>query len=151
MSEDERGTCREALRADVAPLFDDLHFGRACGDGWRAILRDLTTAIAQIVGGPDREPGLRVTQVKEKYGTLRVYVSGLPALHSDAVEAAILAAEIRSGEVCEVCGAEGLLRESSGGWWHAACDDHAMDRSEEPTSELQSLMRSSSDVLCLKT
>src|SRR3546814_13639875 len=102
MSEDERGTCREALRADVAPLFDDLHFGRACGDGWRAILRDLTTAIAQIVGGPDREPGLRVTQVKEKYGTLRVYVSGLPALHSDAVEAAILAAEIRSGEVCEV-------------------------------------------------
>src|SRR3546814_20977538 len=85
-------------------------------------------AIAQIVGGSDREPGLRVTQVKEKYGTLRVYVSGLPALHSDAVEAAILAAEIRSGEVCEVCGAEGLLRESSGGWWHAACDDRSEER-----------------------
>src|SRR3546814_9681163 len=101
-------TWREALRADFAPWFDDLHFGLACGDGWRVILRDLTTAIAQIVGGPDREPGLRVTQVKEKYGTLRVYVSGLPALHSDAVEA----------------------------------------RSEEHTSELQSLMRTSYAVFC---
>src|SRR3546814_5761419 len=60
MADDERGTWREALRADFAPWFDDLHFGLACGDGWRAILRDLTTAIAQIVGGPDREPGLRV-------------------------------------------------------------------------------------------
>src|SRR3546814_10121463 len=118
MADDERGTWREALRADFAPWFEDLHFGLACGDGWRAILRDLTTAIAQIVGGPDREPGLRVTQVKEKYGTLRVYVSGLPALHSDAVEAAILAAEIRS-------------------------------RSEEHTSDLQSLMRISYAVLCL--
>src|SRR3546814_4486835 len=68
MADDERGTWREALRADFAPWFDDLHFGLACGDGWRAILRDLTTAIAQIVGGPDREPGLRVTPVKEKNG-----------------------------------------------------------------------------------
>src|SRR3546814_18996894 len=115
MSEDERGTCREALRADVAPWFDDLHFGLACGDGWRAILRDLTTAIAQIVGGPDREPGLRVTQVKEKYGPLRVYVSGLPALHSAAVEAAILAAAIRTGAGCGVVGPRGRPRASKGG------------------------------------
>src|SRR3546814_6024869 len=55
MADDERGTWREALRADFAPWFDDLHFGLACGDGWRAILRDLTTAIAQIVGGPRSE------------------------------------------------------------------------------------------------
>ncbi|VIO79137.1 hypothetical protein CI41S_67050 [Bradyrhizobium ivorense] len=60
------------------------------------------------VRNPDRGPGRRRTfkfsQIKEKYGTLRVYWDG--SLSSEAtiqVEEAIALAEARSATCCEIC------------------------------------------------
>jgi len=124
---EERGTWREALRTEYGPWFDDLSWGFQVGDGWRDVVRDLTQEIADIVGGPDRAPALRVTQVKEKFGGLRFYLLALPVAHCTAIDAAIERAEERSSRTCETCGAGGKLRESAGGWWHTACDAHALD------------------------
>jgi hypothetical protein len=121
----ERGTWREALRADFKPWFDALDFGFQCEDGWAGIIGALTAEIAEIVGGPEKAPRLRITQVKEKYGTLRYYVLGLPAAHCDAIDRAIERAEEESGRTCEACGAAGTLRQGTFGYIYAACDRQA--------------------------
>jgi hypothetical protein len=122
----DRRTWREALRADFAPWFDNLDFGFQCDDGWAYIVGALTTEIAEIVGGPEKEPRIRISQVKEKYGTLRYYVIGLPATHCDAIDRAIQRAEERSGRICEACGGDGKLRQGRFGYIYAACDRHAV-------------------------
>lgn len=127
LADEERGTWRETLRADFAPWFDDILWGFDCGDGWQEIVRDLFEDIARIVGGPDRQPQLRVTSVKQKHGTLRVYILGTPREHCRAIDAAIDRAEARSARICETCGRPGRLRQSPGGWWHTACRRHVVD------------------------
>lgn len=122
----ERGTWREELRLSYAPWFDDLDLGFQCGDGWREIVTQLTGAIAVIVGGPDAAPGIRVVQVKEKLGTLRYYAWYVPEPYADAVWQAIQGAENDSARICETCGQTGRLRESRDGYWHTACDVHAV-------------------------
>jgi hypothetical protein len=126
ISNEERGTWREALRADFAPWFDDLFWGLQCGDGWRDIICRLTAEIACIVGGPDAAPQIRIVQVKEKLGTLRYYVQDVPEVHRAAVNAAIWQAEERSAATCEACGGPGRLRETEEGYWYTACDSHAL-------------------------
>ena len=64
----------------------------------------------------------RVTQVKEKFGTLRVHLgSDDPRIH-----ALVEFAEYHSGRVCEQCGAPGSLR--TDGWMRTLCDKHEAER-----------------------
>jgi hypothetical protein len=123
----EEGTWREALRAQFAPWFDDLDFGFQVGDGWAEIIRALTTEIAEITGGPERIPRLRVTQAKEKFGSLRFYLRALPTAESEAIDRAIRRAEEKSEKTCERCGDAGMLRQTRGGWCYTACDRHVLD------------------------
>lgn len=97
------------LAAEAFPFLCHLEIG----DGWSDLM--ITTAgwIAEI--GP--EPGWRFSQIKEKYGTLRLYDA------FEAVEDICDAAELLSGHMCEKCGAPG--RERSGGWISTLCDEHA--------------------------
>lgn len=67
---------------------------------------------------PEPFPQVVATQIKEKYGTLRFYVS-----HEDDYISGILAmAEYLSGLTCETCGAPGKLRGDF--WLYTACDAH---------------------------
>lgn len=61
------------------------------------------------------------TQVKEKYGTLRFYVSGA----TDEQYAYIQFAEGMSAHVCEVCGNRG--KRSGGYWVSTRCKEHEDD------------------------
>jgi len=67
-----------------------------------------------------------VVQVKEKYGTLRLYWEGndMAAATEQAVEDAVALAEARSACTCEVCGRAGVLY-ARGDWLATACPDHA--------------------------
>lgn len=123
----ERGTWRAELRNRYGPWFDELDYGFAVGDGWAELLADLTAEIASIVGGPEAAPRLRVRQVKEKFGRLRVDLQGRPPRHAAALEAALRRAEGRSGQICEACGRPGRLRICREGIWHTACEAHALD------------------------
>jgi len=109
-------------------LSPDYRSGRPeTGDGWRDLLE---TAIARLADAVKATPdvSLRIDQIKEKFGTLRLYVSGTFVADESAraaVELAIDLAEARSATTCETCGDEGRLYERRGGWLATACSVHA--------------------------
>lgn len=80
-------------------------------DGWRDIVCGLLADL-ETMGLPE----LRITQVKEKFGLLRVYVND----GNEAVAARIKAAIDASAETCEACGAPGTLGHV-GGWYGVRC------------------------------
>ena len=115
---------QEALAVDFPELFHGRHksiqeslmpFGCECGDGWEPILRRLCAKLEAIHSS--RLPELELVQVKEKYGTLRVYAVGGG---DNEVADAICAAESESARTCEDCGASGKMQD--GAWMRTLCD-----------------------------
>ncbi|WP_162820443.1 hypothetical protein [Microvirga calopogonii] len=104
-------------------------FGRGgfyaeCMGGWRNLLVDLIRKIDAHVQGEWRKgdedlPGFQVTQVKEKFGTLRFYCWG----SDDQIDAWIEEAEEASANTCELCGKEGKIY--GHGWYMTRCPEHA--------------------------
>lgn len=89
------------------------------GDGWYRIIREAAKKLEPlIVAYKNEHPGdeaPRAAQVKEKYGTLRFYLSsGTDEMFRIASEA-----ERKSMTVCEDCGKRGTLR--TGGWIRTLC------------------------------
>jgi membrane-bound lytic murein transglycosylase D len=62
-----------------------------------------------------------VSQIKEKFGELRIYTGALDAAVADQVYKIIDEAEIESGRTCEWCGNPGKVR--GGGWIKTLCDN----------------------------
>jgi hypothetical protein len=95
------------------------------GDGWRDLLEK---ACARITQALSLEPGgvVRVSQIKEKFGTLRFYydTKNLSDQTEKAVELSVDLAEARSKCTCEVCGNEGDLYNKDG-YVVTLCPDHA--------------------------
>lgn len=104
-----------------------------CGKGWYDILFDLSNDIytyckkhgirlgPEEIGSDIEDRGIYVTQVKEKYGTLRFYLSCSPKEIDDFVKKA----QRKSEETCEVCGLEGKLYEERG-WLQVRCREHGL-------------------------
>lgn len=83
------------------------------GEGWNDLVERLTHAVIRA------QPGVKIDQVKEKFGTLRFYVDSFTEETNRLIEAA----EIASESTCEVCGKSGTLRRRS--WMVTLCDEHA--------------------------
>ena len=64
--------------------------------------------------------GIVLAQVKEKFGTLRVYINGCPNEIFEEVHQHIGVAEIKSGETCETCGKPG--KRIGDGWVRTICE-----------------------------
>jgi hypothetical protein len=94
------------------------------GDGWQDLVQRAVERIdAAVTAAPD---SLRITQIKEKFATIRIYWFSGPGFTNAmdaAVEEAIELAEARSACTCEQCGEPGRLFKS-GGWFLTACDTH---------------------------
>ena len=88
-----------------------LAFGIECGDGWYKILDAALEKIQALA------PGARVSQIKEKYGTLRFY---LGSANGDAFDIADMA-ESLSEITCETCGDPGKVRNNNG-WYMTRCE-----------------------------
>jgi hypothetical protein len=97
-----------------------MSFSFECGDGWFDILKQLMTDLITLTKCEGMYDDFQVTQVKEKYGTLRFYTS----YGSSIVWAVISSAENRSGQTCEICGDYGRIR-SRGYWYRTLCIDCA--------------------------
>ncbi|MBS1993425.1 MAG: hypothetical protein JSS83_23070 [Cyanobacteria bacterium SZAS LIN-3] len=122
-----------ALVRDFPLLYGDRHaparqtcmcWGFECGDGWEPLIRDLSAKLeAAIAALPaDEQPNYRASQVKEKFGTLRFYLT----CGTDEMYDLINAAEGLSAQTCEGCGQPGSVR--SGGWIVTNCDECAAKR-----------------------
>ncbi|MFV8275804.1 hypothetical protein [Mycobacteroides abscessus] len=84
-------------------------------DGWVSLMTELHAALVEV------SPDFSYAQIKQKWGELRVYVSGATAEARDL----IAAAEVASRTVCEMCGEPGKPCSSRGGWYRALCPEHA--------------------------
>jgi hypothetical protein len=82
---------------------------RSVGKGWSKLINNLYDAKPKYTN---------VQQVKEKYGTLRFYVSSAPEWYFDLIDYY----EEESSKICEQCGKPGKLRLDRG-WYLTLCDD----------------------------
>jgi hypothetical protein len=89
-----------------------------CTGGWRFLLKDLLERIEATLVTPEERESFQVTQVKEKFGTLRFYYSG----GDDRIDRLVAAAEAASGITCDVCGGRG--RTQGKGWISTRCEAH---------------------------
>lgn len=84
-------------------------YGFEINDGWFTIVKDMAERLAVF-------DGVYVTQIKEKLGLLRIYLSHT----TDETLAIVNEAVDRSVSTCEVCGNPGKL-ESPRGWVKCVC------------------------------
>ena len=85
-----------------------------CEDGWFDLIYNLCSDIKQVL--PADFNDFFVTQVKEKYGALRFYVT----YGNEEIFDLIDAAETKSEMTCEVCGEVGEIRNQY--WAKTLCD-----------------------------
>lgn len=94
--------------------------GFACGDGWYRIVDCLSDFLESTINEHPKRPTIHATQVKQKWGRLRMYTDPMP----DIAFGAIHMAEGFSSHMCESCGtvAEVDIQETDG-WRAALCQD----------------------------
>ena len=128
------------------PMKSLMCFGFECGPGWFLILEDLFLKIEQVLNRYEVPEGdFEIVQVKEKWGTLRVYhrlhisnknqhESGIDA--DNEIEELIDQAESNSAITCEICGEPGKTRNL--GWTFTLCDECAKKDREQRIEGLHS-------------
>lgn len=110
-------------------------FGIEHGGGWNTIVEELLQKIEAhlaekyAAGFRDPDYGFQIDQIKEKFGTLRFYVSGA----DDQIFRWIVDAEEKTAKTCEVCGNSGGLHCRKGVFWvRTLCPAHAEEHDYEP-------------------
>jgi hypothetical protein len=92
-----------------------------CCDGWYPLIKDLSIGLEKLINESEvsEADDYYATQVKEKYGGLRFYMSS----SSDAMEDLIEHAEELSLQTCEYCGEPGIPSQvKPNGWITTLCD-----------------------------
>lgn len=106
-------------------------FGFECGDGWADLLVETCKKMQAHLTTLSKELAEEIValQVKEKYGTLRFYISS----YDEILDAIVQDAETQSATICEQCGNTGKVRGAV--WLYAACDAHTREGDLDPPSE----------------
>ncbi len=95
-------------------------WGFDCGDGWYQLIYDLSTKLEEMIRKLPKETRQYccASQVKEKLGTLRFYMTS----STDEMENAIEEAENLSAKTCEDCGKPGEVKTICG-WYYCRCPE----------------------------
>jgi len=101
-------------------------FGFEIGEGWMSLVIELLDKIQHLVDNNPEYSGLQVIQVKEKYGSLRVYLN----YYYKEIEDIISEYEEKSCYICEECGEKGEIRNINN-WYTALCDKHYAEYKEK--------------------
>lgn len=94
-------------------------FGYECGEGWYPLIEELFDKIQELVNINSEYSDLEVVQVKEKFGTLRVYLN----YYYPEIENLINEYEEKSAHICEVCGRKGKVCVHNF-WYKTVCRWH---------------------------
>jgi hypothetical protein len=97
-----------------------MSWGCEHSDGWYGIIRGLCRTIAWHVKNSKEPIDFKFSQVKEKFGTLRVYTHGT----DDYIDGCIDMAEAMSAVTCEVTGAPGEMCRK-GHWYRTLSREQA--------------------------
>lgn len=104
------------------PPFHPITFGIGCGVGWYDLIHETLKKLHEY------DPHIEIVQIKEKFARLRVSLDVNPSCmcehrDGDTPLDIILAAEEKSGKICEICGAKGKLRDDLA-WIRTLCTKH---------------------------
>lgn len=101
----------------LAKQYEEILQGRriGVGVGWYDLLSDYLDKLSKI------DPDVKIMDIKEKFGTLRIFAMSENPDASDEVFELERIIEDRSGEICEECGDSGHSRD--GGWIRTLCDE----------------------------
>jgi hypothetical protein len=88
------------------------------GDGWAVILNSLFQSIVNYINSTNKGTKMQITTIKEKFGTLRVYV--YTDHHDPFISGLITATESLSAYICEDCGRQDAKLVGSG-WKRTLC------------------------------
>ena len=88
-----------------------------CGNGWYPAVHAALSFASKR--NEEKQLGLSIIQVKEKFGELRIYHRGGDAL----IEAGFGVASIIAGSMCDVCSRLGYA-DNQGGWLAVRCEEH---------------------------
>lgn len=93
-------------------------WGICCGIGWYDLIDEMSETLEEEIKklSPEMQEACCASQVKEKWGGLRVYLTNGTDRMYDIIEEA----EFKSASICELCGSYGELRR--GGWITCMCD-----------------------------
>jgi len=103
-------------------MFPEDFWGVECNNGWFNIINMLCRNIQSHLNWKKEIPQVVVTQVKEKFGSLRFYYDGGDEYVSGLVDMAEAISEV----TCEVCGEPGEARQV--GWHKVLCEAHHQER-----------------------
>jgi len=99
----------DKMKDFVIDVFDNC-FGYSVPNAWDMIIADLVKIIHYRVTSYDKK-GIKVVQVKSKFGGLRFYTEGE---HDDYIYGAIKMAEAQAYKTCPVCGSFNKPRTHTG-------------------------------------
>jgi hypothetical protein len=91
--------------------------GICCGEGWFNILNMLSRNIQHYLDWKPEVPQVTVSQIKEKFGSLRFYYEG----GDEYVKGMVSMAESMSEVTCEKCGNPGETKDRHG-WLITMCN-----------------------------
>lgn len=105
---------------EIRKIFEDLGLiwpraGAAVGQGWMKIVEPALRAMKKI------DPNIRIDQIKEKFGGLRIYFAASDPILYDMLELVVNGAESKAWHTCEECG-ELAERVNDEGWIRTICD-----------------------------
>lgn len=93
-------------------------FGVECDKGWYPLIQPVIDYIDDFNKGKSEDEMIYIHQIKEKYGTLRIYVSHFTPELGELIDKA----EEESCHVCEFCGSRKHVG-STLGWLMTICHD----------------------------
>lgn len=117
---------REQLEQKLYDVFSEFFYDKdndcylsiSCGDGWFDLIYRMCIDIEEFMNQYSKDEFFRFTQIKEKYGGLRVYF--ICSCDESSLDDIIAEAEDESDKTCEQCGREGENRDI-GGWYKTLC------------------------------
>jgi hypothetical protein len=104
-----------------SPQESCMAWGCEHSDGWFNIILSLCRSISSHIKNSKEGVEFKFTQVKEKFGTLRVYTYG----GDDYIEGVIAMAESMSALTCEVTGEPGQMC-AKGHWYRTLSKEQAL-------------------------
>lgn len=94
--------------------------GIDCGGGWFDLLNQLCGCIHSYCGD-NKKPEIVITQIKEKFGTLRFYYNG----GDETIGGMVWLAEYQSAFICEGCGKPSRVHKNKNHWYSTNCKECA--------------------------
>lgn len=114
------GSMKNRLRERFPVLLRKTTYGCDCGEGWWNLIVETLERIWNVVEGCVEEETPFVSQIKEKFGQLRIYMDNCRGSHATCIRELLHVATERSGKICEECGQPGN-QTKIGGWYKTLC------------------------------